>query len=95
MSKKKQPENQPPLLADEWFDLDGHGDLAVEPDEDDEDTQPRLSWADIETVCCPVCESENISFNGQVRVAHMRPANPFFCRDCGHSFFEGSEEIED
>jgi hypothetical protein len=84
MAKNKQAS-----LPGEWFDLDGHGNLAVEPDEDDKTAEIRITWDDSDFVTCPRCESEDIDFRGQARAMYIARLRPYICRDCGHSFDEG------
>jgi len=84
MSKK-----QLPLLAVEYFDLDGRGKIEnLDPDED-ENESPVAAWADADFVICQKCESDNINFNGQARAKYMPRLQHYTCKDCGHRFDEG------
>lgn len=84
MAKNKQAS-----LPGEWFDLDGHGNLTVQPDEDDKTAEITVAWDDSDFIICPKCESDDIDLRGQAVAKYIPRLRPYICRDCGHEFNEG------
>lgn len=47
-----------------------------------------LNWDDIESVECPICESTNLEYNGEIYDDDEHRGSGFICNDCGFHFDE-------